>query len=167
MPGTFDEIYDFETAIEGAFETFCTEQSMAAITSNTAPEFQKERPRFEFVLQVSGEAGHNSPIDPYIRPDSFTGTLTGALITPATPSDGDGPSLHALYRARFRNIMATARRLLNTTRAGLIPWHSIEDIVLGSASPQYKSEDGYYMTQTTFQIKWNIRPAAWPEEIEE
>jgi hypothetical protein len=165
MPAAnFTEIYDFETAIESAFETLCNEAFIDTSSSNTKKDFSDKIPRVEFVLQLGGEAGHNSTTTPHHRADTFTASLTGALITLPQQDDTATRSQHAEYRATIRNIMAKARRELSDNRADLLPYHNILDIVSSGSSAQYQSEEGHWMTRMNYEIKFAVRPDAWPSE---
>jgi len=164
MSATLDQIYDIETAIEAAFKTLFEEELFATYVTNDAASFQKERPRVELMFALGGETGHHSTASDYYRPDAFSGSLAVAIITPA---DDQGTAQHAQYRARVRNLMAKCRtRFRSDSEAddALLPYHTIMDVVESGTAPAYAPEDGHYISRINYELKTNIRPAAWPSE---
>lgn len=167
MPAdNFDLIYDFETAIEAGFKSFFTSQDIAAYVTNDAGETQKPRPRVEIMYANGAEAGHNSTASTYYRPDTFTGSLTVAVVTNAK-DESIGTAEHALFRARVRNAMAKSRSLLKADADGantLLPYHCVLDVVESGTAPAYAPEDGHFVSRLNYELKINIRPDAWPTE---
>jgi hypothetical protein len=169
MPAdNFDLIYDFETAIEAAFKLVFAEDELTAYTINELGETQKERPRVELFYANGAEAGHNSTASEYYRPDTFSGSLTVAVIT-NSKDESIGIAEHAQFRGRVRNIMAKCRTRFKADRDAadvdaLLPFHCVLDVVGSGTSPAYSPDEGHLVSRLNYEIKINIRPDAWPTE---
>ena len=169
MPAdNFDIIYDIESAVEAAFKLLFAEDDLTAYTINQLGETQKERPRVELMYSHGSEAGHNSTASTYYRPDTFTGSLTVAIVT-NSKDESIGIAEHAQFRGRVRNIMAKSRTRLKADRDAsdvdaLLPYHCVLDVVESGTSPAYSPEDGHLVSRINYEIKTNIRPDAWPTE---
>lgn len=167
---TFNQVYDYETAIESAIEDLFLLEGFAADavwTPASNPELQKNRPRIEIYCASGQETGHmHSDADGTIRPDTFSGNLALRIVSNSLAESATTQE-HATYRAAVRNVMAKSRRLLVANAAAaddILPYHSILDVVEAGTSASYQSEDGYYESTISYNIKINIRPAAWPSE---
>jgi hypothetical protein len=169
MPAdSFDQVYDIETAIESGFKAVFAEDGLTAYTINDLGETQKERPRVEIMYQHGGEAGHNSTASTYYRPDTFTGSLTVAVVT-NSKDESIGIAEHAQFRGRVRNIMVKSRTRFKADRDAadvdaLLPHHCVLDVVESGTSPGYSPDDGHLVSRINYELKVCIRDDAWPSE---
>jgi hypothetical protein len=46
----------------------------------------------------------------------------------------------------------------------LLPYHTINDIVQSGSNPSYEGQECFFETSLNYDLKFNIRPAAWPGE---
>lgn len=163
----FIAVYDFETAIEAAlYGVFVAEGIADTFYSGSQQDFDRPRPRVELYFSVGSQTGHIRPDATYYRPDAFSGSLTVRIVSNSKPGT-DSTAEHSAYRATVRNIMAKARGLLVADAAGddtLLPYHTINDIVQSGSNPSYEGQEGFFETSLNYDLKFNIRPAAWPGE---
>jgi hypothetical protein len=168
---TFSQVYDYETAIESALEDLFLLEGFAAEsvwTPASDPELQKNRPRIEIYCASGQEDGHvyRNADGTSIRPDTFSGNVALRIVSNSLAESATTQE-HAAFRASARNVMAKARLLLVANAAAeddILPFHSILDVVEAGTSASYQSEDGYYESTISYNIKINIRPSAWPSE---
>lgn len=155
------QIYDYENAIEAAFKALLEAEEIAAFVSLDELDFQEARPRVEVFCSPGQETGHYHPT--LFRADSFTGTVMLRIVSNPKATTRE----HSDYRATVRDIMAGSRAEFKADRdlvdaSALLPYHSILDVVESGTSPNYEGEGGVVESAVTYQIKFNIRPSAWP-----
>lgn len=167
MPAAnFQLIYDFETAIPVGFKRLFAAEDVVVIVPDDGPMSKMPRPRIEMFFSCGPETGHLWPASIYGRADAFTGTIGMTVLSNVRPADV-GTKEHADYVATVRDLMARATTLLKTNREGAdtyLPYHAIDAIVATGCTPHYESQDGYYQTDMNYDIRFSIRPDAWPAE---
>lgn len=168
------QIYDFENAIEAAFQKLLEAEGLSAFVSLDVDEVvepeegeplddkhQRPRPRVELYFATGQETGHYHPS--HFRADAFTGNLMLRIVgSPKTTTRE-----HSDYRAKVRDVMAGSRDEFksdsdNNDANALLPYHSVMDVVESGTNPNYQDDDGSIESAITYQIKFNIRPDAWP-----
>lgn len=162
MPATDHlQIYDFETAIEAAFETLFVAQEINTLKPGDS-EFYNARPRAEVLVMVGRQTGSIWTGDiTYQRPQAFEGSISVRVITSAKEDDAS-ISEHAQYRSAVRNVMVKSRQLLN---ADTLPeFHQLLDVIQTGTSYEYNPQEGVLVSQLTYDIRFCIRQTAWPTE---
>lgn len=170
MPAeNFHLIYDFETAIPAGFKSlFFIEEKITVLVPDDGPANEQPRPRIEMYFATGAETGHLRPSAPYFRPDAFMGSLALKVVSNTKPADV-GTKEHAAFVSLVRNMLAKASTLFKADRDaadvnGYLPYHSIDSVVSTGSSPHYEGQDGYYETDMSFDLRFSIRPDAWPSE---
>jgi hypothetical protein len=170
MPAaTFKACYDFETALPAGFKALLqAEEIKPVLVPADGPKFRQERPRIELYFNAGGETGHHAPTLPHYRADAFAGSLLITIISNTKPADV-GTAEHMDYVSAVRDLMARARTLFKADRdaadaAGYLPYHAVHDIVHTGSNTDYEGQDGYYQTDLNYDLKFSIRPDAWPAE---
>lgn len=167
MPAdNFKLCYDFETAIPVGFKRLFAAENVAVLVPDDGPMTQMPRPRIELFFACGPETGHIWPASIYGRADAFTGTIGLTVISNVRPADV-GTKEHADYVATVRDLMARATTLFKANREDAdtyLPHHAIDAITATGCTPHYESQDGYYQTDMNYNIRFCIRPDAWPSE---
>ena len=154
---TLATIYNFETQFEDAFAALFTAEGLNGIGPSSAVEFQKQRPRCEFLFTPSGanDSRQFQCPDGKFRHDLYGGTLTIAIITNERTANGAVATDHSTYRAAARKVMATAYEMP-------LADFEIRYLVAGATTPSIKPEDGSEVSNLTYEIRFNIKSSSWP-----
>jgi len=163
----FQQCYDFETAIPAGFKKLFTAEDVSNVfIPNDGPKFQNVRPRIELFFSCGPETGHCRPILPHYRADAFTGSIGLTVISNVRPAEV-GTAEHSDHVATVRDLMARATSLFKINRTAddlMLPYHAIDAVTAAGSTPHYESQDGYYQTDLNYEIRFSIRPDAWPDE---
>lgn len=162
------DIYDFETAIEDAVEALMLDNDLEVVTPRTAEKFQKARPRLELLFKVHGAKQSYHVVENKKRNATWAGELTVAIVTGTGETDSenvtDSSQVHREYRARVRNLMATAADDLNgNDDAGdrFLAFHQVQNVVESGNVPKYGTDKGYEMSTLSYQIDFGVHKDAW------
>ena len=157
------DVYDPESALENAVRSILND-TLAAFTPQSDPQFQKERPRVE--IQCSLGASKNNHVvdidglDEYRpREDGWKIRASLVIVTP-TPANGDGGQLHRECRALIRRTMFELP--WNGQIPALMPNHVIYAPVghMGT-TPTPKPENGFWLTRMDWDLTISIHKDAW------
>jgi hypothetical protein len=127
-------IYDFEGVLSSAVASVFTKYGFTAgnaLTILSDPEFQRQRPRVEIFVQVTGipQPIQSRPIfDGSLRNMAYRGSLE---VSAVSNMDSSNSPTHAIYRAKVRNFCAT---LGNRVNGGALTKHKIQQIVEGGTT---------------------------------
>jgi hypothetical protein len=52
----------------------------------------------------------------------------------------------------------------NADAKGYFPYHAIDAVKASGSTPTYEGQDGFYQTDMNYDLRFSIRPDAWPAE---
>ncbi len=157
MITTASDIYDFEGVLEAAVKVVLDSVEVKNYTPADAPEFQKERPRFELYAEIDNsgdrlfpEVGKESTPGS-MREMDFFGKLHSQLIT---TSQG---KVHYAYRSQCRDVFATMKERVNGV---YLLNHKLQWFKTESASGGFTQEKDLYVTTFSHSFKLTINMGA-------
>lgn len=187
------ELFDFDTAIEDGFAVLFMDAGLKTYSPRMAVEFQKERPRVEFMFRSGASKKSYGPAGFTKFNASWFGELQANIITASGDSTGlDSSVAHRQYRAMVRYQMMSNRPTneggmldgINGTRpADLEPitlgygvtartissgdqyllYHKIQNIVETGTTPTYSTDKGFEESSLVYSVEFGIDGAAWSE----
>jgi hypothetical protein len=166
---SYDQIYDFETALEEAFRTGLGTALVdihVLTRKNAIGEFQEERPRVEIRVSLGAPSPkahiHLIPelLEQHIDCYRFNLEL---LITTAPVGTEAQNTLHPQLRARTRRYMAAIEKTLQDEE--LLPYHEVWRMWPTGTEPIMRDEQNVEQSTLRYEGDVMIRPGAWPAEV--
>lgn len=178
--GDISAVFDFETAMEVAFELFLQAGQITAVRPPFEPlddengnQVAISRPRVEIQFSCGGATGGDHVAQGAQRNATYTGTLELQVVTDSGP---EGSAAHRDYRAMVRKLMSDARKGLqgvgnpalgingaNADGITYLPCHKVQDVREDGCTPNYKVERGFEISTLTYRINFGIDHGAWAE----
>ena len=150
-------VYDFESNVAAMVAAALASSGLHTATLNTAPEFQKIRPRSEIIFRPGGAASPTQLV--LVNGRRCVGAYIGDLeITSLTDASTTGKATHATYRSTLRQLMEldAIRAAANTTA---FPYR-IDFATPTGSSETFKTEDGYELSRLTYHLEFSIKTDA-------
>lgn len=155
-------LYDFESQIEGAFETLLAAQFLAkSITCSTSVSRDlsiDSTPRVEIVLSLAASLNQRTTIGqatPKQVPNAFAGNLAISVVT----TRGTNRSSHGPIRGVVRYVMSGANGILSDV---VLPYLQILDLVPAASAPEVYAEKDQDITVLNYAIAFAVKDSAWP-----
>ena len=167
LPPNNIAIYDFEGQLEAGFTALFSGENFDVISWDSDPEFQSPKPRVELMVLIDS-AGHPVQLTPLLSDNTCRVNMYSARLTLrfVTNCDDSGKLSHRAYRAN-------ARSLIESCPVQPTEWPSINNnlqyhfvhfpIRPDGSSRVSKQQDGVEWSVCTYQLKFSIRPDAWPQ----
>lgn len=160
MPATdVLQLYDFETAIEGAWKTLLTDYGAAAFTQREYADLPDLRIDIQFALGAA--QGHRRRYSGSHWLDAYHYRLTLGIVTPRKIRNVEQTTLHATYRAKCRIFAQYASGMLDDDE--LLPYHTLTQIQEDGTAPAVVSADDCDVSEIAFKGIVSIRDSAWPD----
>ena len=151
-------IYNFEGAIQQAAVDLLVAGGLAAFGPDDEIDFTKDRPRVEvasFTVNGANDSRQFICPDGVARHDTYSGTLTLAIITDTKTDDQAAANSHNTYRATVRAVMS-----------GILS-ASLTDLELRYCTPQGSTtkispQENMDVSNLTYELRFAIKTTAWP-----
>lgn len=160
-------LYEFETPVEQAFALLVAGAEMKCYTPSNASlltdefkaanpalaenllvqDFQKERPRVEIEFQMGAAQGISYPEIDFPAVGGYLYELAHAFTLQVVCVTAAETVVHRQHVAAVRVLLATALRSINGIT---LPNHRIEELTSQGGAPQYKPEEGNYVSILTY-----------------
>lgn len=162
MTTPYQQVYDFENAVESAVERFLSDNGITTLASANVPDFQLARPRVEvmFVLgagQLRWASRSNLPV--FLQKFKIESAWKAALFSTAICSvDSAGKSTSSDFRAKLRFLYATMAPRVNGT---LLPLHTIQLVKENGSQRVIRPDQGYEELKFSHELDLSINAQAW------
>ena len=154
------DVYDIEGDIEAAVSGVLNDAEVTGLTPQDDPTLQKARPRAEVeAILGAGKDAHmhdlsaEADADMELVEDAWNITLQVAVITDAEIE------VHTSYRSTVRHLMATLPKRINGIT--LLNHVAHGPVLHAGSSPMLKSDEGYYVTYSSFNFTISVQSDAW------
>jgi hypothetical protein len=156
---TFDQIYDFETAIETVFAQILQTQFSGMVENVVITRARDilDTPRVELTLTVGEALRQRRSMGTPSReiPNAFNGVLSARLVTSRELNGGS----HGKLRGLLRYYLSASANLVN---GGNLPYHQILEMLPAQSTPQIIDELQQDVSELHYSIQFAINNAAWP-----
>lgn len=154
MPAAdFPTLYRFEDYIEAACVTILTNASLVAYRQQGNASLPT--PRVDVQLSVGPAIEHYVP---NTAGEQFVNTWQGALRFGIITKRETGGTTHRTYRSTVRSEMNRISRFTVT----MLPYHTISKLIEAGTQPSAVQDEHHDVSIITYNIWWQILPAAFP-----
>jgi hypothetical protein len=158
MPAkSLEELFDPESAVEGAFKHIFYRRKMPAFGQRELKDLPT--PRLDLQFELGAATGHRG-FDRRKRAwlDAWAFQLTIGIATEVNPKHPDGD--HAIWRARVR---ITSQYAAEELTPALLPFHTLTQIQEAGTTDTVTTTDDCHISEVRFTGIVSIRSSAWPE----